>query len=235
MLWASLLPDLDPSLRFTNCPFPWQPSPCQRPPRDQGGEAPSTRRSHCSRRNRGCTSQAATAGAPTLQGNAVPFEVPLAILWLWCWALAKVGTQSKSKQKSLPWEWVCLAWNALPRFSFVPWDVLWRHHATPNKVWNVRTINHKWQPCHVTMKVFEKFGFDNPSVSDRWDCHGIYFFLLKELDANSTDWWHILCSPALQDGLPVLLRAYEPFNANPVSVLKWAGWPCEKDLVLEQN
>lgn len=63
-----------------------------------GRRGPQHRRSLCSRRNRGCTSHAATARAPMLQGNALPFGVPLAILWLWCWAPAKVGTQSKSKQ-----------------------------------------------------------------------------------------------------------------------------------------
>lgn len=220
MFWTSLLPDLGPSLRFTIVPFPDNLSPAR--DRLQMREEKHSEHSQIPLQHWGA--QAASAGAPLPKGNALPSGVLLAMLWLWCRDPAKVGTQSKSKKKSLHWEWACLAWNALPSFFLALWDVLWeadRRHATPNKLWNVRTISHKWQPCHVTMEVFDTFRFDSPSVSDRYDWHDIYFFFSwKSLCAKCN--CRILCFPALQGGIPVLLWDYGPFNANPVSVLKWA-------------
>lgn len=50
----------------------------------------------------------------------------------------------------------------------------------------------------------------------------LFIFLERACVPSATDKWHILCFPALQDGIPMLLWVYEDFNANPDSVLKWA-------------
>lgn len=148
--------------------------------------------------------------------------------------------------KSPPWGWSCLAWHPLPRVSPVLWDAPWEGEAGGGQApchprQGLKYQSHSSQVGTSSreprgrisvfwkdVSIWEIWIWQSLGIFKRWGCNGISFFLLKELGCQLCLINDASLAPPepLQYGFLVLLWAHGPFNANPVSVLKWAVLHC---------